>query len=364
MPKDKPQMTTRLALAATALLAAVTSAHAEGIAVVAPQSGPYAVLGEQIRDGAAAAASAVGKNIFLINESCEPGSSQEIATRIVEAGVDTAIGFLCSESLDGALPALTEAKIPVITVSVRWKGLMEDALKYGWPLFRLAPTPDDEVEKLIDVIIATWPGSPLALVEDGTIRGRELVDAVRAGLEERGLKPVFVDTFRPGQEQQIALVRRLQKAGVTHVLVGGDRNDVAVIARDAAAESIPLTIIGGDAMRAVDQPVPLADGVLAVMTPDHANEPSAAKAVEALRTGGIEPEGYVLPAHAAVEIALAATARAIEENRAAAEIIAEDSFQTVIGTIGFGSDHELADNPYRLLEWRNDAFTTPAPQGQ
>ncbi|MCL6708363.1 branched-chain amino acid ABC transporter substrate-binding protein [Pseudomonas sp. R2.Fl] len=357
-------MTIRLALAAATLFAAVTTVHAEGIAVVAPQSGPYAVLGEQIRDGAAAAASAVGKNIFLINESCEPGSSQEIATRIVEAGVDVAIGFLCSESLDGALPALAEAKIPAITVSVRWKGLMEDALKYGWPFFRLAPAPDDESEKLIDVILATWPGAPLALVEDGTIRGRELVDAVRAGLEERGLKPVFTDTFRPGQEQQIALVRRLQKAGATHVLVGGDRNDVATIARDAAAENVPLTIVGGDAMRAVDQPVPLADGVLAVTLPDYASEPAAAKAAEALRAVGIEPEGYVLPAHAAVEIALAATAKATEENRPTGEILAGGRFPTAIGTIGFGGDHELADNPYRLLEWRNGAFTTPAPQGQ
>jgi ABC-type branched-chain amino acid transport systems, periplasmic component len=357
-------MTTRLALTAATLFTAVTTVHAEGIAVVAPQSGPYAVLGEQIRDGAAAAAAAVGKNIFLINESCEPGSSEDIATRIIEAGVDVAIGFLCSESLDGGLPALAEAKIPAITVSVRWKGLMEDALKHGWPFFRLAPAPEDEAEKLIDVILATWPGAPFALVEDGTIRGRELVDAVRAGLEERGLKPVFVDTFRPGQEQQIALVRRLQKAGATHVLVGGDRNDVATIARDAATESVPLTIIGGDAMRAVDQPVPLADGVLAVTLPDYANEPTAAKAVEALRAVGVEPEGYVLPAHAAVEIALAAAAIAAEEKRPIAEVLAGERFPAAIGTIGFGSDHELADNPYRLLEWRGGAFTTPAPQGQ
>lgn len=357
-------MMTRLPLATAAFLAAVTTGDAEGIAVVAPQSGPYAVLGEQIRDGAAAAASAVGKNIFLINENCEPGSSQEIATRIIEAGVDVAIGFLCSESLDGALPVLAEAKIPAITVSVRWKGLLEDTVKYGWPLFRLAPAPEAESEKLVEVILATWPGSPVALIDDGTIRGRELVDAVRAGLEEHGLKPVFVDTFRPGQEQQIALVRRLQKAGATHVLIGGDRNDVATIARDAAAEAVPLTIIGGDAMRAVDQPVPLADGVFAVTLPDYAANPAAAKAVEALRAGSIEPEGYVLPAHAAVEIALAATARAIEEKRPAGEIIAEGSFPTVIGTISFGSNRELADNPYRLLQWRDGAFTTPAPQGQ
>ncbi|MBO3760611.1 ABC transporter substrate-binding protein [Ciceribacter sp. L1K22] len=357
-------MTIRLALTALSFLSVASHSVAEGIAVVAPQSGPYAVLGEQIRDGAAAAASAVGQNIFLVNESCEAGSGPDIAARIVEAGVDTAIGFLCSESLDGALPALAEAAIPAITVSVRWKVLMEDALKKGWPFFRLAPAPDDEAEKLVEVILANWPGSPIALIEDGTIHGRELVESVRAGLEERGLTPVFTDTFRPGQEQQLALVRRLKTAGATHVLVGGDRNDVSIIARDAAAESIPLTVIGGDAMRALDEPVPLADGVLAVALPDHAGDTTAAGALAALAAVDVAPQGYVLPAFAAVEIALAAATTATDRKLPIADILASETFQTAIGPIRFGPDHELAENPYRLLEWQNGRFVEPAPQGQ
>jgi hypothetical protein len=84
--------------------------------------------------------------------------------------------------------------------------------------------------------------------------------------------------LRPGQEQQLALVRRLQKAGATHVFIGGDRNDVAIIARDAAAEKIPLTILAGDAMQAADEPVPLRNGVLAVALTETPEGPSAASA--------------------------------------------------------------------------------------
>ena len=32
------------------------------------------------------------------------------------------------------------------------------------------------------------------------------------------------------------------------------------------------------------------------------------------------------------------------------------TFETAIGPIAFGDDHELTENPYRPLEWRDDRF--------
>src|SRR5690606_26609537 len=143
---------------------------------------------------------------------------------------------------------------------------------------------------------------PIALIEDGTIYGRELVSSVRGTIEEGGLTPVFVDTFRPGHERQVALVRRLQKAGVTHVFIGGDRSDVAVIARDATAEKFARPMTGGDSVAARGRPVPLPESVMAVAMPTYLALPEASQAVEALRSKLIEPEGYVLPAYAADQI--------------------------------------------------------------
>src|SRR3546814_9913701 len=113
---------------------------------------------------------------------------------------------------------------------------MEVALRNGWPLFRMAPADGDEAEKLAGIILEKWKAEPIALVEDGTIYGRELASAVRQSIEAGGITPVFVDTYRPGQEQQVALVRRLRKAGATHVLVGGDRNDVAIRSEEHTSE--------------------------------------------------------------------------------------------------------------------------------
>ncbi len=333
-----------------------SAVEAATIGVVAPNSGPYALLGAQVLAGARAAAETTGDTLVEINEDCEAEDATGVADQLAAAKAVAAFGFLCSETLTAALTQLKESSIPAITLSVRSSILMEDALRDDLPLFRLAPAEGDEAERISEVILDRWKAEPIALIEDGTIYGRELVSSVRGTIEEAGLTPVFVDTFRPGQEQQVALVRRLQKAGVTHVFIGGDRSDVSVIARDATAEKLALQIMGGDTMRATDRPVPLREGVMAVAMPNYLALPEASQAVEALRSKLIEPEGYVLPAYAAVQI----LNQASRATPTVAQALQSLQFETVIGTLSFGEDHELTENPLRLQEWRAGAFSPVA----
>lgn len=335
------------AVASPALAAGLT------FAVVAPTEGPLAVLGQQVRDGARFAAAANGDTVVEIAEACDETDGAGIAGQIIAANARAAIGFLCTEGLAAALPALAEAKIPAITLSVRSGILMEDALKKKWPLFRLAPGPKAEAEKAVEVITRDWKSEPFALIDDGTIHARELVEAVRLQLEEIGMKATFVDTFRPAQEQQLTLVRRLAKTGVTHVFVGGDRTDVAVIARDAKAEKVSLALLGGEALLGADPLVPMTDGVQAIALPDYQALPDGKSVAAAMQAEGIVAEGYVLPAHAAVSVVAAAAA----EGGDLIEKLTTGSFATALGPVAFGSDHELRDNPYRLLVWRDGAFT-------
>ena len=345
-------------------LGSIARADSLTIAVVAPQTGAFSVLGDQVRAGAGVAAKGLDISLVPIDENCEAGSGASIGEAIRDSGAIGAIGFLCSESLDGALPILAEKAIPAISLSVRWKGLMEDSLKEGWPFFRLAPTTTEESAKLSEVILRDWADKPVALIEDGTIRGRELSEAIRLSLEERGLKPVFIDTFRPGQEQQVALVRRLKSAGATHVFIGGDRNDAAIIARDAAAEGITLTLLGGDTLSAADQPVPLADGVLAVLPPESLPPTDQPGVAERFTADGVVMEGYALPAHAAVTILADAHGISSAMGLPLIDALVGTAFDTAIGTVTFGDDQELVDNPYRLGIWQGDRFETVSPNSQ
>jgi branched-chain amino acid transport system substrate-binding protein len=339
-----------------ASLALAGTASAATIGVVAPQNGPYEMLGLQIRQGVKIAAAKAGLDVMEIHESCEQGSGGAIADGLVAAKVVTVVGFLCTETLADALPTLKNASIPALTLSSRASGLMEDALKRGWPLFRLGPSEADESQAAIDVMLRDWKGHSFGLIDDGTIYSRELVDRIRAKLEESGLKPTFTDTLRPAQEQQIALVRRLTRTGITHVFIGAERNDVSIIARDAAAEKIALTILSGDTMRAANAPVALQPGVLAITTLDYSALPAAADAVKELRATKVEPDGYVLPAFAATQI----TAKLVEltqaQEKPAATLLVGTVFDTVLGQISFNDKQELQTNPYRLQQWNGTAF--------
>ncbi|NSZ63120.1 ABC transporter substrate-binding protein [Agrobacterium tumefaciens] len=333
------------------------SACAASIGIVAPQNGPYELLGQQVRQGAKAAAAKLGLDVVEIHESCEDGSGGAIADGLVAAKVSAAIGFLCTETLQGVLPPLKSAAIPAITLSSRAPILMEDALKYGWPLFRLAPSDKSESDRAAEIILRDWKGHSIGLVDDGTIFSRDLVDRIRSTLEENGLKPTLTDTLRPAQEQQVALVRRLGRTGITHVFIGAERNDVAIVARDAGSENIPLTIMSGDAMNAANNPVPLAANVLAVTRPAYDTLPSAQAVAGELRAANIEPEGYVLPSYAAAELTVALSEAAQSQGKPAPEILANGTvFKTVLGDIAFNPSHELADNPYRLQRWNGQRF--------
>jgi branched-chain amino acid transport system substrate-binding protein len=342
-----------------AVLSLATSAGAATIGIVAPQSGPFAILGQQLSLGAKSALTSSGHEIVEIDESCEPGSGTGIAEALVNAKAQVAIGFLCSESLTGGIELLAPNNIAALTLSSRATGLAEDAQKYGWPLYRLAPALSDEARASVDAIIAHWKGAPLALIEDGTIYSRELVDAIRLEIENLGLKPLLVDTLRPGQENQLALVRRLARAGASHAFIAADRNDVAIIARDANENGISLKVMSGEAMKAANTPVPTPAGVLAVVEPDYRLAETSSQAVAAIEATGAIVEGYVLPAYAAAQIAASAVTRSAAEQTSTTELLSTNSFETILGPIRFNDQKGLSENPIRLQEWNGQAFVDP-----
>ena len=97
----------------------------------------------------------------------------------------------------------------------------------------------------------------------------------------------------------------------------------------------------------------MADGVETIALPDYVLTPEGRPVAVAMKEKGIVAEGYVLPAHAAMT---ALSAAAATEGGDLADRLAAGSFATAVGTLSFGADHELRENPYRLLTWRAGAF--------
>jgi branched-chain amino acid transport system substrate-binding protein len=329
------------------------------VGVAAPLTGSSAILGAQLRDGASAAADAMhGKNTIrleIVDDACTAEGGAEAARKFAAMKAQVVIGFLCTESIEAAMPILKEAGIPVITIGVRADSLTDRREKTGWPVFRMAPRADGERTAAAQLLVPLWRTELFAIVDDGTIYGRELAESFRLAAEQAALKPVFVDTFRPELDNQIALAGRLRKAGATHVFVGGDRDDIAILGRDAKGLGMNLTIAGGEAMQASPGQVPLQRGTLMIGLPDWTTV-ATPESVASLKAHEIEPEGYVLPGYAAVGIAAAATSEAEAAGKRPVDILNDHEFQTPIGTIRFDAKGDLAQNPYRLFRYDGVKF--------
>ncbi len=353
----------RAILAAGSLLAFFLLAHPANsvemkIGVAAPLSGPSAILGRQVWDGARAAAADYENgtvHVESLDDACTAEGGANAARKSAAAKVQMVIGFLCTEAIEAAMPVLKAAGIPVITVGVRTDSLTDRRDKTGWPVFRLGPRADGERTAAAALLVRLWRGELFAIVDDGTISGRELAENFRLAAEQAGLKPVFVDTFRPQLDNQIGLAGRLRKAGATHVFVGGDREDVAILGRDARWLGMPLTIAGGESLRASEDRLQLRPGTLMVGLPEWAGR-APAKTVASLKALQIEPDGYVLPAYTAIGIAAAAVSEAQATGKKLVDILASYEFQTAIGTVRFDAKGDLADSPYELFKFDGTKF--------
>ena len=343
------------ALVGLLLCVACGTAQAETLGLSAPLSGPSAILGEQIKAGASAAATTLGVDLDVQDDACTAEGGRAAADRFISAKVVAVVGYLCNEAVEAALPLLTQAGIPVITSSVRTNSLTDQRAKTNWFFYRTGPRADSERYAAASILTRLWRKELFAVIDDGTIYGRELAETFRTAAEGAALKPVFVDTFRPQMENQIALMGRLRKAGATHLFVGGDREDIAVMGRDAAKLGMDLTIAGGEALRAAPAEPKLADGTLMIAMPEWRDVADLA-AIEAIQKQGAAAEGYALPTYASVQVAVEAMRSAATSDRSLVQALDEGTFSTVLGKMTFNENGDLATNPYRIFRFEDGHF--------
>ncbi len=337
--------------------ATVQAACAASIGLAAPLSGTTELLGQQMRAGAEAAISAAGdgSSIEVVDTQCSAEGGKAAADVFVAAGVAAVTGFLCMEAIEAAMPILARAGIPVITTGVRIDSLTDGREKTGWPVYRLAPRADGELAAVSRILTELWRGELFAIIDDGTIYGRELAEGFRLAAEQASLQPVYTDTFRPQLENQIGLAGRLRRSGATHVFAGGDQADLAVLGRDARELGYDLVIAGGEALRAAPDTVDLVPDTLMIAPPEWAD--MAAPAVLArLAERDILPGGYVLPTFAAIEIALQASRSAGEGGGSIPDALSTEIFQTAIGPVRFDDRGDWIGEHYRLFRYDGSAF--------
>lgn len=343
-----------LTVAAALAIAGVAYASEPRIGLIAPLSGPFAVLGEQMHAGALVATGQAGAELIVTDDQCSAEGGKAAAETLAAENITIAVGFLCSEAIEAALPILKDAGIAVITPGVRTNSLTDQRPRTLWPIWRVAPRADAESDAIASILPRRWRGEYFAIIDDGTLHGRELAEQLRLAAEIAGLRPVLVDTFRPQSPNQIGLVGRIARTGASHVFVGGERDDIAIMARDAATLGHDLVFAGGETLNSAGE-VDLAQGTLMIGLPEWADMIDAT-AQERFAAANIVPEGYVVPAYASVEIALQALKSAKADTESLADYLNGGSFDTIIGTVSFDDKGDLVQNPFILQRFDGGRF--------
>lgn len=328
------------------------------IGVVAPEDGSLGILGTQLRAGFLIFQNEFieqGLRFDVIEETeiCETGAGADTAYGLEEAQVDLVVGFLCVESLVSAMPILNQANIPVINVNIRSDIVRDEAARLDWPLFSIAPRASDQAKFASRYIIDNWGDKSVALVEDGTISNRELVDAIRLQLDDGGFQPIVLDNFRPGQDKQFGLVRRLEKSKISHVFVGATRLDTSIIARDAREIGLNLTFAGGDTLRAPDEDIPFPNGAVAIIPHVGLTGENAISARAAFDDAGIFPDRFPIFGYAMAELA---TLLAEIDTDDINKTLKQDVFETVIGPVSFNLYGERQENTFNAMVWQDGRF--------
>lgn len=320
-----------LALVALLLASANLSAYAadrDSIRIVAPLTGSNALIGREIAKGAQQAA----PDVRLADTGCDAQKAAQATRAGLAEGVLLFVGYPCVEALDAAIAAVSGTPASIIALGVAVDGITVPAKDEPQQVFRLGARASDEIDTLARHLKTQWRDTNFAIIDDGTLYGRQIAEGARFALEADNLKPVFTDTYRPLLDNQVGLVRRLRNAGASHVLIGGDAFDASIIAKDAKLLGYRLQIAGGSAFVAPADDGALPDGTLL-----------ASSVLDDWQTMGAE----------AVRFALTATELAAVGGLSLADALAQTSTDTTAFMGGLRSDGELKDNPVVMFEIRD-----------
>jgi branched-chain amino acid transport system substrate-binding protein len=347
-------------------ISAIAAEGKKTIGLSLPLSGPYQKLGEQMRFAAKLALEDYKKQnnsatiqLKIIDDECKAEQGKNAARQFVQAQVDIILGNLCYKSFSAAQEILAPKQIPTLSPTLRHPHHAQSRKDMAWQSFTFGGNRKIEISTTASIMLQRFYNKPYALIDDGSIEARNFIDAIRSIADARGITPIHVDNFRPLQPAQSALVRRLKKAGIKGAFVAGEANDVAIIARDIAAQGLDIELIGGEEMAIlpfINESNELPTGIknlFAIMRPDLLKLANAQNMITTLKSQSLEAEDYHLLGYALMQLAISA----LEEDNIN-DALSQRNFPTILGNIKFNDNGESSPYLYQLQQWQDDHFST------
>ncbi len=336
------------------------------VGVALPRTGNIAAIGDQVLNGAQAAAKLInagggvlGQRLVLDveDDACDPRQAVSVANRLVGAGVRLVVGHVCSGASMAASDVYAENGVVMVTPASNVAKLTERGLP---TVFRVCGRDDRQGQFAADVIAKRWGHDRIALLHDNAAFGRGLAEATRAALRAQGVNETLFDSITPGERDYGAVIARLKQAGVQLVYYGGYQQEMGLLVRQAMEQGLHAQWFGtsGIATSEFAQIAgPAGNGVLFTFNPDPRKAPEAADAVAEFEARGIDPQGFTLYGYAAVQVLAEAAAKAHSADASqVAATLHRDAFPSVLGVVRFDANGDIEAPGYRLYQWRDGKF--------
>ncbi len=354
---------TTLGLAAGFTLALAGTASAQVmIGVEGPITGPNAVFGAQLKNGAQQAATdlnaaggILGKKITLEfgDDVSDPKQGVSVANRFVGDGITFVVGAFNSGVTMPSSQVYQENGILEITPASTNPQITERGM---WNIFRTCGRDDQQGGVAGAYILKHFKGKRIAIVNDKTTYGKGLADETKKTINAGGMTEVLYEGVNTGEKDYSALVSKIKQSRADLVYWGGLQTEGGLIVRQMRDQGVNAILMGGDGI-ATDEFASIGGpgviGTLMTYGPDPRKRAVAQKVVAEFRAKGFDPEAYTLYSYAAVQIIqqAAAAAHSLDPKKVAAVMHSGMKFPTVIGTISYDKKGDVTRLDYVMYRW-------------
>ncbi|MEP9348027.1 branched-chain amino acid ABC transporter substrate-binding protein [Xanthobacter sp. KR7-225] len=358
-----------LAIGAGLCAGVVTPALAQvKIAAAGPFTGSIAAFGAQMRSGVEAAVADInaeggilGQKIELMvaDDGGKPEQGVAAANKLITDGAKFVVGHINSGISIAASQDYQDAGVLQISPASTNPVFTERKL---WNTFRTCGRDDQQGSVAGAYIAANHKGQKVAVVHDKSPYGKGLADETLKAMNKDGLKEALYEGINPGEKDYSALVSKMKAAGVDLVYFGGLHPEAGLIVRQMRDQGMKTVLMGGDAI--TDKEFwsvagPGAEGTLMTFGPDPRKNPAAAATVAKFKQKGIDAEGYVLYAYAAMQVMkqAAEAAKSLDPQKVAQAMHSGKVFDTVLGPLSFDAKGDITKLDYIVYVWKDGAYT-------
>ncbi|MFZ1107196.1 MAG: branched-chain amino acid ABC transporter substrate-binding protein [Rhodomicrobium sp.] len=356
------------ALAAGLGLSPPASAQSEiPIAVAGPMTGKEATFGAQFRAGAEAAVAAInakggvlGKKLKLEvgDDQCDPKQARAVAEQLAAAGAVFVAGHFCSSSSIPASSVYNEQGVIQISPGSTNPDFTDK--RPGPFIFRVCGRDDQQGGVAGKYLAGHFKDKKIAFLHDKTAYGRGLADETKKAMNAAGKQEVFFEAITAGEKDYTAIVTRLKQDGIDVVFLGGYYAEAGLIIRQMRDQGMKTLLVGGDALVSSELGLVAGDyveGTLMTFSPDPRKNPAAKQVVESFEKSGVNPEGYVVYAYAAVQTWAQAAEKAGSTDPAkVVDALNSNEFHTALGDFRFDAKGDPNLPPYVFYRWSKKSY--------